>query len=41
MPFWTGGWSFSSVLAEDGVAMSAYEDDIMESLHVLFSTIVK
>lgn len=32
------GWSFPPVLAESGVKMSAYEQDIRESLRVLFST---
>ena len=32
------GWSFPPVLTENGVKMSAYEQDIRESLHVLFST---
>lgn len=32
------GWSFPPVLAENGVNMSAYEEDIEESLRVLLST---
>ena len=32
------GWAFPPVLTEDGVAMSAYEDDIEESLKILFGT---
>ncbi len=32
------GWSFPPDLTETGVRMSAYEQDIEESLHVLFST---
>lgn len=32
------GWSFPPVLAEQGVQMSSYEQDIRESLRVLFST---
>ena len=32
------GWSFSPVLTEQGVQMSSYEQDIRESLCVLFST---
>lgn len=32
------GWSFPPVLTENGVKMSAYEQDIRESLRVLFST---
>lgn len=32
------GWSFPPVLTEQGVRMSAYEQDIEESLRVLFST---
>ena len=32
------GWSFPPVITETGVRMSAYEQDIRESLHVLFST---
>lgn len=32
------GWSFPPVLAESGIKMSAYEQDICESLRVLFST---
>jgi len=32
------GWSFPPVLAEQGVRMSSYEQDIRESLYVLFST---
>lgn len=32
------GWSFPPVLTANGVKMSAYEQDIKESLRVLFST---
>ena len=32
------GWSFPPVLTENGAKMSAYEQDIRESLRVLFST---
>ena len=32
------GWSFPPNLTKDGVKMSAYEKDIEESLHILFST---
>lgn len=32
------GWSFPPVIMDRGVKMSAYEDDIRESLRVLFST---
>ena len=32
------GWSFPPELTEDGVKMSAFEKDIEESLHILFST---
>lgn len=32
------GWSFPPVLTEDGVRMSSYEQDIEESLRILFST---
>ena len=32
------GWSFPPVLTESGAKMSAYEQDIRESLRVLFST---
>ena len=32
------GWSFPPVITEQGVRMSAYEQDIEESLRVLFST---
>lgn len=32
------GWSFPPVVTEQGVRMSAYEQDIEESLRVLFST---
>ncbi len=32
------GWSFPPVLTEDGAEMSTYEDDIRESLTILFST---
>lgn len=32
------GWSFPPVVTEQGVRMSSYEQDIRESLHVLFST---
>lgn len=32
------GWSFPPVITETGVRMSAYEQDIEESLRVLFST---
>lgn len=32
------GWSFPPVLTEQGMRMSAYEQDIEESLRVLFST---
>ena len=32
------GWSFPPVVTERGVRMSAYEQDIEESLRVLFST---
>ena len=32
------GWSFPPVLTEQGVQMSSYEQDIRESLRVLFST---
>ena len=32
------GWSFPPVLTENGIKMSAYEQDIQESLRVLFST---
>lgn len=32
------GWSFPPVLTEQGVQMSSYEQDIRESLCVLFST---
>lgn len=32
------GWSFPPELAENGIRMSAYEQDIRESLWVLFST---
>ncbi len=32
------GWSFPPILTENGIKMSAYEQDIRESLHVLFST---
>lgn len=31
-------WSFPPVITEDGVQMSSYEQDIKESLQVLFST---
>lgn len=33
------GWSFPPELTENGVQMSAYEHDIKESLHILFSTL--
>lgn len=36
--FWGRGWSFPPVLTDNGVKMSAYEQDIRESLRVLFST---
>lgn len=32
------GWSFPPTLTDGGVAMAAYEEDIEQSLHVLFST---
>lgn len=32
------GWSFPPVLTENGIKISAYEQDIRESLRVLFST---
>lgn len=32
------GWSFPPMLTNSGVVMSAYEQDIEQSLHVLFST---
>lgn len=32
------GWSFPPELTEDGIRMSAYEQDIRESLRILFST---
>lgn len=32
------GWSFPPVLTDTGVQLSRYEQDIRESLHVLFST---
>ena len=32
------GWNFPPTLTEDGVQMVAYERDIEQSLHVLFST---
>lgn len=32
------GWSFPPELTESGVKMSAYEQDIKESLRILFST---
>lgn len=32
------GWSFPPVLTDSGVKLSAYEQDIRESLRVLFST---
>lgn len=32
------GWSFPPTFRDDGVAMSAYEEDIRESLCVLFGT---
>lgn len=32
------GWSFPPELTDSGMKMSAYERDIEESLHVLFST---
>lgn len=32
------GWSFPPVVTVQGARMSAYEQDIKESLHVLFST---
>ena len=32
------GWSFPPMLTESGAKMSAYEQDIRESLRVLFST---
>lgn len=32
------GWSFPPVITEGGVKMSAYEEDIKQSLWVLFST---
>lgn len=32
------GWSFPPVITGEGVQMSDYEQDIRESLHVLFST---
>lgn len=32
------GWSFPPVLTDQGIQMSAYEQDIRESLHVLFCT---
>ncbi len=32
------GWSFPPVLTENGVKMSAYEEDIEQSLRILFST---
>lgn len=32
------GWNFSPQLTEDGVKMVAYEEDIEQSLRVLFST---
>lgn len=32
------GWSFPPALTEDGVEMVAYEEDIEQSLRVLFST---
>lgn len=36
--FLGSGWSFPPVLTEQGVQMSSYEQDIRESLCVLFST---
>ena len=32
------GWSFPPTLTEDGTKMAAYEQDIEQSLHILFST---
>ncbi|WP_291528278.1 GPW/gp25 family protein [Bacteroides sp. UBA939] len=32
------GWSFPPVLTDSGIKMSAYEQDIEESLRILFST---
>lgn len=32
------GWSFPPELTENGIRMSAYEQDIRESLRILFST---
>ena len=32
------GWSFPPVLTDSGIRMSAYEQDIEESLYILFST---
>lgn len=32
------GWNFPPTLTEDGVEMVTYEQDIEQSLHVLFST---
>ena len=32
------GWRFPPVITDEGVQMSAYEQDIEESLYVLFNT---
>lgn len=32
------GWNFPPSLSDDGVKMVAYEEDIRQSLHILFST---
>lgn len=32
------GWSFPPILTDTGIQLSRYEQDIRESLHVLFST---
>ncbi|MEG1564755.1 MAG: GPW/gp25 family protein [Bacteroides sp.] len=32
------GWSFPPTITDEGIQMSAYELDIKESLHILFST---
>lgn len=36
--FLGSGWSFPLELTEEGVRMSSYEQDIEESLRILFST---
>ena len=38
MRSWGRGWSFPPELTDSGIKMSAYEQDIEESLRILFST---